>query len=221
MNWTDGVILGILGLSVLVGLWRGLVAELLSLVIWVAAFWVALTFGPLLSTHMERLISLPLARNGVAYGSCFIGVLLIGVLLRFLTRRLIWSSGLAGIDRLFGAVFGLLRGTLVVTLIVVLFGLTALTRESWWQQSVLLPQFQLAAAWLGQNVPASVRDHLRPAAVIERVHPAAVLDHLHDLSGSLRAPTFGLPAGPATAAVPAAASSAAVRPGPRQEPARH
>lgn len=216
MNWTDGVILGILGLSVLIGLWRGLVAELLSLVIWVAAFWVAVTFGPVLSTHLEHTISLPLARNGVAYGICFFGVLLIGAVVRFLTRKLIWSSGLTGIDRLFGVVFGFVRGALVVTLIVLLVGLTALTRESWWQQSVLLPQFQMAAAWLGQNVPASVRDHLRPSAVMEKIHPAAVLDHLHDLSGSLHAPTFGLPAGPAapsSTASPAAAASAAAHPG--------
>ncbi|MFA6231956.1 MAG: CvpA family protein [Rhodanobacter sp.] len=216
MNWTDGVILGILGLSVLIGLWRGLVAELLSLVIWVAAFWVAVTFGPVLSTHLEHTISLPLARNGVAYGICFFGVLLIGAVVRFLTRKLIWSSGLTGIDRLFGVVFGFVRGALVVTLIVLLVGLTALTRESWWQQSVLLPQFQMAAAWLGQNVPASVRDHLRPSAVMEKIHPAAVLDHLHDLSGSLRTPTFGLPAGPVaprSTASPAAAASAAAHPG--------
>ncbi len=212
MNWTDGVILGILGLSVLIGLWRGLVAELLSVVTWVAAFWVALTFGPVLSTHLEHTISLPLARHGVAYGICFFGVLLIGAVVRFLTRKLIWSSGLTGIDRLFGVVFGFVRGALVVTLVVLLVGLTALTRESWWQQSVLLPQFQMAAAWLGQNVPASVSDHLRPSALMKQIHPAAVLDHLPDLSDGLRAPTFGLPAGPAapgSTASPAAAASAA------------
>ncbi len=215
MNWTDGVILGILGLSVLIGLWRGLVAELLSLAIWVAAFWVALTFGPLLSARLEHTISLPLARNGVAYGICFFGVLLIGAVVGFVARRLIWSSGLTGIDRLFGVVFGFVRGALVVTLIVLLVGLTSLTREGWWQQSVLLPQFQMAAAWLGQHVPASVGDHLRPAAVMERIHPAAVLDHLHDLSGSLHAPTFGLPQTPGasgSAASPAAAASAAAHP---------
>lgn len=216
MNWTDGVILGILGLSVLIGLWRGLVAELLSLVTWIAAFWVALTFGPVLSTHLEHTISLPLARNGVAYGICFFGVLLMGAVVRFVMRKLIWSSGLTGIDRLFGVVFGFVRGALVVTLVVLLVGLTALTRERWWQQSVLLPQFQMAAAWLGQNVPASVGDHLRPAALMEQIHPAAVLDRLPDLSGSLRAPTFGLPAGAAASsstASPAAAASAATHPG--------
>ena len=215
MNWTDGVILGILGLSVLIGLWRGLVAELLSLVTWIAAFWVAITFGPVLSTHLEHTISLPLARNGVAYGICFFGVLLIGAVVRFLTRKLIWSSGLTGIDRLFGVMFGFVRGALVVTLVVMLVGLTALTRESWWQQSVLLPQFQLAAAWLGQNVPMSVRDHLRPAQVMDRINTEAVREHLSNLPSALRAPTFGLPAGPAASSStvsPAAAASAAARP---------
>ncbi len=215
MNGTDFVILGILGLSILIGLWRGLIAELLSLVIWIAAFWVAATFGPVVAAQLEPMISLPIARVGLGYAICFFGVLIVGALVRFATRKLIWSSGLSGIDRLFGMVFGFLRGVLLVTLLVFMLGLTGFTREMWWQQSVLLPQFQGAAAWLGQNIPASVRDHLHPAAVLDQIHPAAVLDHLPNLSGQLRAPTSGTTAAPATSSMstmPAAAASAAGHP---------
>ncbi|MGN6282393.1 CvpA family protein, partial [Frateuria sp.] len=62
MNWIDFTILAVLALSVLVGLWRGLVSEVLSLVAWVAAFWVAWTFGPVVAAHFEHSISLPAAR---------------------------------------------------------------------------------------------------------------------------------------------------------------
>lgn len=215
MNWVDMAILGILGLSVLIGLWRGLVAELLALLTWVAAFWVAMSFGPALSARLEHAISLPLARNGLAYGICFFGVLLVGAVVRFVTRKLVWSSGLTGIDRLFGVAFGFVRGALVVTLMVMLLGLTALTRENWWQQSVLLPQFQLAAAWLGQSVPASVSDHLNPSQVMDQIHAKAVHGHLPNLSVSMGAPTFGVSAGPAesrSTVSPAAAASAAAYP---------
>ena len=41
MNWFDYSILAILALSVLVGLWRGFVSEVLALVCWVLAFWLA------------------------------------------------------------------------------------------------------------------------------------------------------------------------------------
>jgi membrane protein required for colicin V production len=175
MNWTDGVILAILVLSILIGLMRGLIAELLSLVVWIAAFWLASTFGADVGDLFRNSISLPMARVSLGYGICFFGVLLLGAILRYATRRLLWSTGLSGIDRVLGIVFGFLRGALVVTLIVFLVGLTGLTRESWWQQSVLLPQFQGTAAWLGQNIPASVADHLHPQQVIDKLKSAPML----------------------------------------------
>jgi membrane protein required for colicin V production len=218
MNWIDGVILGVLTLSVLVGLFRGLVSEVLSLAIWVAAFWVAWRFGPAVSAQLDHAISSPSLRYCIGYGACFVAVLIVGALVRFAMRRLIWSTGLSGIDRLLGMLFGFVRGVLIVTLLVFLGGLTAITREPWWQHSELLPRFQSTAAWLGQNVPAdvstSVRDHLKPSVVLERVKSSGVLDHVRDLSAPGHAPISG--ATPATAASrtasPAAAASAATHP---------
>jgi membrane protein required for colicin V production len=69
--------------------------------------------------------------------------------------------------------------------VVFLVGLTAVTREPWWQQSVLLPQFQVAAAWLGQNIPASVGDHLHPEAVLDKLKTAPSLQHGPARSASL------------------------------------
>lgn len=241
MNWLDGVILVILALSVLIGLMRGLVAELLSLVIWIAAFWVAALFGPGVAAQFDNVISLPVARICLGYAICFFGVLLIGAIVRFAARKLIWSTGLTGIDSLLGVVFGFVRGVLVVTIIVFLVGLTAVTREPWWQQSTLRPQFQGMAAWLGQNIPPSVADHLhpeamldklksepllhghaptgsssaaRPPSLLDRVGPT-VLQQMHNLSDRIHDPISGqrpAPATPATGQVPAEAGSVSGQP---------
>jgi membrane protein required for colicin V production len=204
MNWTDYNILGVLALSVLVGLWRGLVSEVLALVIWIAAFWVAWSFGPAVARHFEHVIELPSARIIVGYGLCFVAVLILGALLRFVISRLVESTGLSGTDRLLGMLFGLVRGVLLVTLLVFLIGFTAFTRDPWWQQSVLLPQFQHVAAWLGQQVPPGVRDY---------IHPPAVLDRLSGLPATLPASISGASPAPAATSIhpasPAAASSAA------------
>ncbi len=218
MNWTDGVILGVLALSVLIGLFRGLVAEVLSLAIWIAAFWATWAFGPLVSAQLEHAITMPTLRNAVGYGACFVIVLIIGALIRFAVRRLIWSSGLSGVDRMFGMLFGFLRGVLIVAAMVFLMGLTGFTREPWWQQSALVPQFQSVAAWLGQaipaNVPASVRDHLHPQEMLDKIHPSDILkhlpDHLPDLSKMPRVPMLGAPpAVSGTAPSPPAAAGSA------------
>ncbi|TBR39088.1 MULTISPECIES: CvpA family protein [Dyella] len=176
MNWTDYIIVAVLGLSVLIGLWRGLISEVLALGIWIAAFWVAWTFGPDVSGYFEHRIELPSARILVGYGICFLAVLLAGALLRFVVSRLVEGTGLSGTDRLLGMVFGFARGVLLVTLAVFLLGFTAFARDPWWQQSVLLPQFKGVAAWLGDKVPDSVRRYLNPPAVLDHLPalPAAV-----------------------------------------------
>ena len=206
MNWTDYIIIGVLGLSVLIGLWRGLVSEVLALAIWIAAFWVAWTFGPAVAAHFDHIIELPSARIIVGYGICFVTVLILGALLRFAISKLIQSTGLSGTDRLLGMLFGFVRGVLLVSLLVFLVGFTAFTRDPWWQQSVLLPQFQRVAAWLEQRVPPSVAEHL---------HPSTLLDHLPNLPATLSTPISGsVPASATTSAhkaAPAAATSAAGR----------
>jgi membrane protein required for colicin V production len=169
MNWIDYTILGTLALSVLVGLWRGLVSEVLSLAAWVAAFWVAWTFGPGVAAQFEHSIALPAARILLGYGLCFVVVLIAGALLRFIARRLLWSTGLGGLDRLLGMAFGFARGVLLVTLAVFLANFTPLTREASWQGSVLLPQFKGVASWLGERVPANVRHYLHPPANLPRL----------------------------------------------------
>lgn len=170
MNWTDYIIIGVIALSVMVGLLRGLISEVLALVIWAAAFWVAWLLGPSLATHLEHTIPLPSARYIVSYGACFVAVLILGALVRFAIGKLVQSTGLSGTDRLLGMLFGFARGVFLVALMVFLIGFTSFTRDPWWQQSVLLPQFQHVAAWLGQQVPPSVAEHLHSSELLNRVH---------------------------------------------------
>ncbi|MFC4527490.1 CvpA family protein [Dyella halodurans] len=196
MNWADYIILAVVGLSVLIGLWRGLISEVLGLVVWALAFWVAWMFGPAVAGYFEHSIQLPSARMLVGYGICFLVVLIAGALLRFLVSKLVEGTGLSGTDRLLGMLFGFARGVLLVTLAVFLLGFTAVIRDPWWNDSVLLPQFKGVAAWLGEQVPDSVRHHL---------NPPALLDHLPAL------PAVVPGASPATEhkAHPAATSTAA------------
>jgi membrane protein required for colicin V production len=196
MNAVDLIIIAVLALSVLVGLWRGLISEVLALATWIAAFWVAWTYGPAVSAHFDRTIETPVLRLVVGYGACFIAVLILGALVRFVLHQLVDGTGLGGTDRLLGMIFGFARGVLLVTLIVFLVNQTSFAREPMWQESSLLPQFKGMAGWLEQEMPPDVRQHL---------HPGTLPTHLQNLQKSM------LPAGlpPYTPNSPAAASSAA------------
>lgn len=160
MNWADYAIVAVLALSVLVGLWRGLISEVLALAIWVAAFWVAWMFGPRVSTAFEGSIDEPSIRIILGYVLCFVGVLIVGALIKFAIAKLVEGTGLSGSDRMLGMLFGLARGVLLVAVLVFLLGFTPFTRDPWWHQSRLLPTFITVADWLGQHVPENVRRYL-------------------------------------------------------------
>ncbi len=205
MNWVDYAILAVLALSVLIGLMRGLVTEVLALVIWVAAFWTAWALGPTVAAYFRGHVGLPSARIIIGYGLCFLAVLLLGALLRFAVSRLVEGTGLSGTDRLLGMVFGLVRGAFLVTLCVLLLGFTPFTRDPWWQRSQLLPTFESASGWLARQLPATVQRYLHPD-----VPPGPVIVR-RALSLRASAPTYMRP-GPAP---PGASTAAAVdaRPG--------
>jgi len=171
MNFADYFIIAALALSVLVGLWRGFIGEVLALACWVAAFWVAWQFGDKLAAQFTA-ISLPSARLVLGYAICFVAVLIAGALLGFVMRKLIAGSGLSGSDRLLGMVFGLIRGLALVTLTVLILGFTPLPRDPWWQQSQLLPGFQRSAEWLSVRLPPEVTKYLDLRGLLPQL-PAA------------------------------------------------
>jgi len=163
MNWTDYTIIAVLGLSVLMGLWRGFVVEVLALAVWACAFWVAWLLGPTLAERLSDSISTPSARVLLAYALCFIAVLVAGAIVTFIMRKLVEGSGLSGSDRLLGMVFGLARGLALVVLVVFLLGFTPFSQDPWWRASRLLPGFENGARWLGSRLPADLGRYLEPA----------------------------------------------------------
>jgi membrane protein required for colicin V production len=186
MNWADYTILAVLALSVLMGLWRGFIGEVLALVCWVLAFWVAWMFGPALAERFSASISTPSVRVLLAYVLCFVTVLIAGAIVAFLMRKLVEGSGLSGSDRLLGMVFGLVRGFALVTLVVLLLGFTPFRRDPWWNESRLMPNFEIGARWLGDRLPSEVAKYLEPV-------------------GNLPAPVLPPPAKPASSSKPSSA----------------
>lgn len=137
MTSFDYIVLAILGVSALLGLVRGLVKEVLSLIAYVVAFMAGIWWGPTVSMWLTAYIDNSLLRTALAYGAVFIIVLLLVGLVNITLGTLIKKTGLTPADHGLGALFGLLRGTLVVLVLVVLAGYTELPKEPWWQDAKL------------------------------------------------------------------------------------
>nr|WP_231402916.1 CvpA family protein [Caenimonas aquaedulcis] len=131
----DWVIVGVLALSLLVGAWRGLVHEVLSLVSWIAAFVLAQWLAPEAAKWLPMSDSAEPVRYAAGFVVVFIAVLVAGALLAWVTKKLIEAVGLRPVDRTLGAAFGLARGAVLVLALAVVVNMTPLKAGAWWTES--------------------------------------------------------------------------------------
>jgi membrane protein required for colicin V production len=173
LSMPDYALLGVLLLSGLLGALRGLVAEVLSLVVWIAAFWLAFVYGAEVAKLFTAQAHDPAARLFIAYALVFIAAMIVGSMVTWMVGKLVRSIGLGGVDRLLGLLFGLLRGAALGCVLVLVLGFTTLPQETSWRASTLIPQFQRGAEWMKAWLPAAVAEHVtyaptRPASVVRR-----------------------------------------------------
>ena len=160
MTWPDLAILATIAISLLVGVLRGFIKEVFSLVVWAAAFVVAYRFAGDVASLMEEQVSLPSARTALGFIGLFIVVLVIGGLANYLLGRLVESTGLSGTDRLLGGFFGVARGVALVVAAILVAGFTPLPADPWWKESKLIGSFMPLVVWSEDFLPESVSEHL-------------------------------------------------------------
>jgi membrane protein required for colicin V production len=143
LGWVDWTLLAVLAVSVAVGLWRGLVFELMSLLGWVVAYIGAQVLAPMAAPHVPIGAAGSGLNQGASFALCFVAVLLAWALLARLVRLLIQATPLTLLDRTLGAGFGLLRGAVLLLALATMVAFTPAARSPAWQQSQ-------GAALLGQ-----------------------------------------------------------------------
>ncbi len=159
MNWVDYAILAIIALSALISVLRGFMSEALSLLGWILAFWVAISFTEELAGFLAGHITVAPLRLGLAFFVLFVTTLLLTVLVNFLVSQLVEKTGLTGTDRVLGVVFGIARGAVIVAVLVLLAGLTTLPADAWWRESMLLGHFQQLAMEIRNLLPPHIASY--------------------------------------------------------------
>jgi len=161
MTWLDYAVLGVFAVSLVLGAWRGLVREVVSILGWVIAFLAAnLLAGPL-GPAMPDMIPTPELRVAAAYLGIFIASLFVTSLAGLLLSKVVSAVGLGGIDRLLGAVFGAARGVLILLAAALLAGLTSAPRQPYWRDSASGPLLTQAAGILKPLLPQTLAERLR------------------------------------------------------------
>jgi membrane protein required for colicin V production len=160
LAWLDIVLVAIVLISIVVGLFRGLLFELLSVIGWFFAYFAAQWLTPGIAGHVP--IGAPGSglNHGTSFAAMFIAALLAWSLVSRFVRMLIQASPLSMTDRMLGGAFGLARGGLVLLAVATVVGLTPLVQSAAWQQSNGAAWLQSALRGLKPVLPPDISRHL-------------------------------------------------------------
>jgi membrane protein required for colicin V production len=107
-------------------------------------------------------------RLAISFGVLFVLTLMVGALVNKLVSQVVRKTGLTGADRIFGIVFGLLRGGLIIVVFILIGSMTPLPDTEWWQSSTLLKWFEGIAMEIQQYIP----EDFAPSSKVEPDKPA-------------------------------------------------
>jgi len=136
MTAFDLAVLAVVAFSALLGWWRGLLYEAVSLLSWVAAYFVARLFAPDIVDYVPATVGAGTARMAVAFSILFALTLVAGGVLAWGMNKLVKSAGMERLDGSLGAAFGLLRGGFLVLVLVLLGGMTSLPGTQVWRDAL-------------------------------------------------------------------------------------
>jgi membrane protein required for colicin V production len=161
MATLDIVVIAIVLISLVLGLWRGVVGEVIALIAWIAAFVGALEFGVQAGHAAFAGITDPALRTLAGCALVFAGILVAMSLIRLAVRQMIKALGLSLSDRLLGMLFGAARGVLVAMVLVAAGGMTSAPQQPWWKASTLVPPLQVAVLAAKPLLPDDVAKRIR------------------------------------------------------------
>jgi len=152
-NWVDISLLVILLMSCSIGIMRGLAREFLSLAAWIIAIWFSVVFCYDFADYI-----LPYSHDYqtavyVSFALIFILVLFVSSLINFVIFQAIKLAGLSLADRVLGLFFGLIRGTLIICLFILVGRYMSLSQASWWQEARLIGYFEDIATYIDDYLP--------------------------------------------------------------------
>jgi len=163
MTGFDFAVIAILLVSLLFGLWRGLLYEVLSLLGWPLAFMLSNMYANGFAQHIP--IQHETLRTTGAYVLVFVAVMIVWGILVWGLTKLLRAIGLGQLDRMLGGLFGVLRGLLAVLAVVWLAGVTDIPERPFWRDAQMSRGAEdvalLTKDWLPENIAQRIHYRAR------------------------------------------------------------
>lgn len=161
MTSFDYVVLTIIGVSVVLSMMRGFVREVIAILSWVGAFYVAKNYSLQILPLIPNDIPTEQLRVLAAFLIIFLATLLLASLLGIALSAIIKKAGLGWMNRLLGAFFGVARGLLIVCILVFLAGLTSASKDIRWQNAMFSAPLEALVISLLPWLPKEIAQHVQ------------------------------------------------------------
>lgn len=149
-------------MSMLLGMWRGIIYEVLALLGWLSAFLIARWLAADVAAMLPALITVADLRTAIAYVILFITTLFLSSSIAWFVSKAITKLGNLGWTVwVLGALFGIARGTILVLVLVLIAGLTSWPKDPIWREATLSRPLQNLALASLVWLPESVSKHIR------------------------------------------------------------
>ena len=150
----DLLLLGVIVVSALFGLMRGLLATVFGVLGWLLAGWAAFRFGHAATLMLSGGAMPTMGQYAAGHAIAFFGVLLAVSAIGMLLRGVVDSTLLLkGPDRLLGFGLGIVRGVLLAVLAVLVLGFTPVADGEEWRRSQVASWLRSPADWLRERLP--------------------------------------------------------------------
>ena len=161
MTSFDYAVIVIVSLSVIVSVMRGLLKEVLAILGWVVAFYVAKTYSSQILPMMPVEIPTESLRMLASFLVLFVATLILSSLLAIALASIFKKMDLGWLNRSLGALFGLARGVLIVGIIVFLAGLTSIPQDARWRNAMFSAPLEAlvvsAKPWVAGNMATYIK----------------------------------------------------------------
>lgn len=157
-NVLDYALMAMALISTIVGLFRGFVKEIFSIITWLLAAYLGYSYGADLGKSFGS-IETAVIQQTIGGGIIFFSVLIMGGLCGHLFSKVVKISGLSFMDKLLGGCLGITRSGLIALIIVPLLANTT-AHEPWWQTSILVPKIQEVSNQVLSHVPEGWKSSL-------------------------------------------------------------
>ncbi len=160
LSMLDFLIIATIAISLLVGIFRGFIREVLSLTSWIGAIWLAYVYVMDVAALLVPYIQQQPMRVVVAFAGIFVIALIVFSLLGYLIYRLIAIAGISGIDRSLGMLFGFVRGCVIVAVLIMVATFMDFTSQPWWQDSLLVHYFDPVIDMIRSLLPTDIATYV-------------------------------------------------------------